>query len=237
MSADHRREDLVLFIQKLSRGKRGQNPNAVKVNRAAGIIYCRAKKTCDELAGFLRGRGIMAAPYHRGLKDMEADLNQKKWINNDAEDQAGSKVDCIVATIAFGMGIVSLLILLWVVCILLTFNSLQDKGNCSYVVHYDIPKSFEGFYQETGRAGRDGHAARCLLYYSAEDKQRIQSLVSRSHTSRVHRREKSGGVMPSQRAPDSITALLRYAEDVSLCRHVAICELSLRIIVDTKILM
>lgn len=233
MPANYRREDLLLFIQKLSRGRRGQNPEAAPVEglRKAGIIYCRAKNTCDELAEFLRSRGIMAAPYHRGLKDIQADWNQKKWINN-RDDGDGQKVDCMVATIAFGMGIVE-----WLIFLLLsplTRASPQDKGNCSYVIHYDIPKSFEGFYQETGRAGRDGHAARCLLYYSAEDKERIKSLVSRSHTARVHSRERSGGIMPSQRAPDSIGALLAYSENVSLCRHVAICACSLSLLLPLK---
>lgn len=77
---------------------------------------------------------------------------------------------------------------------------------------------------ETGRAGRDGHAARCVLYYSAEDKLRIQELVRKTYSSRERRAERENAVMPSQRAPNSIDALLSYCENVRVCRHVTICE-------------
>lgn len=77
---------------------------------------------------------------------------------------------------------------------------------------------------ETGRAGRDGHAARCVLYYSAEDKLRIKELVRKTHTSRQRRAERENALMPSQRAPNSIDALLSYCENVKVCRHVTICE-------------
>ena len=91
------------------------------------------------------------------------------------------------------------------------------------MIHYDIPKSFEGFYQETGRAGRDSDAARCLLYYSEEEKTRISTLIGKSHDSRV-RKAQSYGTDPSQRAPNSIQALFNFAENTSICRHVLICE-------------
>ncbi|KDE07378.1 hypothetical protein MVLG_02419 [Microbotryum lychnidis-dioicae p1A1 Lamole] len=171
----------------------------------SGIVYCRAKKTCDELAAYLRSRGVNAAAYHRGLADHEADRVQREWRDADERKARGRNwVDCVVATIAFGMGI--------------------DKRNCRYVIHYDIPKSFEGFYQEIGRAGRDDHTARCILYYSAEDKARITHLVSKSHSNRLHHHEQGFGNLPSQRAPNSIEALLSYAENVRLCRHLAICR-------------
>ncbi|ORY42443.1 P-loop containing nucleoside triphosphate hydrolase protein [Leucosporidium creatinivorum] len=193
----YRQDDILSFITRLvARG--GNRPTA-------GIIYCRAKKTCDELSAWLRGKGVFAAPYHRGLKDFEADENQRRWVeNDDLADSGKPRVDCIVATIAFGMGI--------------------DKSNCRYVIHYDVPKSFEGYYQETGRAGRDGHVARCIMYYSAEDKLRIKELVRKSHSSRERKYDRIGGAVPSQRAPESIDALTHYAEDVKTCRHILICR-------------
>lgn len=114
-----------------------------------------------------------------------------------------------------------------------------DKGNCRYVVHYDIPKSFEGFYQgwlppttsngadshsETGRAGRDGHAARTILYYAEEDRARVQALVERSYDARVKKANRRHEAEPSQRAPSSMLALFKFAMNVTVCRHVLICR-------------
>ncbi|KAM0789144.1 hypothetical protein ACM66B_003197 [Microbotryomycetes sp. NB124-2] len=197
----HRYHDILAFIQKTSQRSSGGDPSVP----LSGIIYCRAKKTCDELATFLRSKGVLAAPFHRGLKDSEAEQFQANWVNNMVLAKQGrSRVDCIVATIAFGMGI--------------------DKKDCRYVIHYDVPKSFEGYYQETGRAGRDGCTARCVLYYSAEDKVRIKELVRKTMSSRQRKADQGHGLVPSQRAPESIDALLRYCEDASMCRHIGICR-------------
>ncbi|KDQ20898.1 hypothetical protein BOTBODRAFT_321879 [Botryobasidium botryosum FD-172 SS1] len=160
---------------------------------STGIVYARRRETCDQLAEFLRRSGIAARAYHRGLSNAELDQTLTEWEN---EDQC--KVVC--ATVAFGMGI--------------------DKANCRFVIHYDLPGSFEGFYQETGRAGRDGSASKCILYYSREDAIRVQKLVSRNHAAR----EQNDGPEPSQRAPESIQALINFAENTSVCRHVLICR-------------
>ncbi len=107
----------------------------------SGIIYCQSRKTCESVAGQLREDGISAAPYHAGLEAVERTRNQELFLRDD--------VRVICATIAFGMGI--------------------NKPNVRFVLHYDLPKNIEGYYQETGRAGRDGLPAECVLLFSAGD--------------------------------------------------------------------
>ncbi len=107
----------------------------------SGIIYCLSRKTVQEIAQFLQVNDIKAAPYHAGLDSNIRVKNQDDFLNEE--------IDVIVATIAFGMGI--------------------DKPDVRFVVHYDTPKSLEGYYQETGRAGRDGLEGNCLMFYSYND--------------------------------------------------------------------
>jgi ATP-dependent DNA helicase RecQ len=106
-----------------------------------GIIYCLSRKKVEEIAEFLNVNGVKAAPYHAGLDPKDRMKNQDDFLNED--------VEVIVATIAFGMGI--------------------DKPDVRFVIHYDTPKSLEGYYQETGRAGRDGITSHCLMFYSYSD--------------------------------------------------------------------
>jgi ATP-dependent DNA helicase RecQ len=107
----------------------------------SGIVYCLSRKKVEEIAEFLRVNDINAAPYHAGLESNMRMGNQDGFLNED--------IDVIVATIAFGMGI--------------------DKPDVRFVVHYDVPKSLEGYYQETGRAGRDGIDSKCLMFFSHND--------------------------------------------------------------------
>ena len=109
--------------------------------RESGIVYCQARKSAESLAARLNEDGISAKPYHAGLEGTERARNQELFIRDE--------VRVICATIAFGMGI--------------------NKPNVRFVVHYDLPKSIEGYYQETGRAGRDGLPSECLLLFSAGD--------------------------------------------------------------------
>ncbi|KAJ7601254.1 ATP-dependent DNA helicase, partial [Mycena floridula] len=154
---------------------------------SSGIIYCRAKDTCNQLSSYLRGKGLNARPYHRGIKPSELDRTLRQWTAGGNGEEGG--VDVVVATVAFGLGI--------------------DKADVRYIIHYDMPKSLEGFYQETGRAGRDGLPAKCILYYSREDALSVRNWVSSIHSSRT---EKVGnGPEPSQRASESLNwAICRY---------------------------
>lgn len=120
-----------------------------KFPRSSGIVYCLSRKECDNLAQKFVEAGIKSAAYHAGLKDSDRETVQKNWLTE--------KYKVICATIAFGMGI--------------------DKPDVRYVLHYCLPKSIEGYYQESGRAGRDGQLATCILYYNYSDMQRYRKMM------------------------------------------------------------
>ncbi|XAL99204.1 DNA helicase RecQ [Phycisphaeraceae bacterium D3-23] len=127
-----------------------------------GIIYCNSRKRCDELSAKLRANGVAALPYHAGLESHDRESNQHDFIHGDAR--------VVVATIAFGMGV--------------------DKPDVRFVFHADMPRSLEGYYQETGRAGRDGLPADCIFFYSGGDRGRVEYFIEQkeSEEERQHAR-------------------------------------------------
>jgi len=125
----------------------------------SGIIYCFSRRQVDDLSGGLHNRGYSVLPYHAGMSDEDRSRNQELFIRDD--------VQIMVATIAFGMGI--------------------DKPNVRFVVHYDLPKNMESYYQEIGRAGRDGLPAHCLLLFSYGDIQKVKHFIDQKpdHEQRI----------------------------------------------------
>ena len=129
--------------------KNGQLLRLVRNVPGSGIVYVRTREGTEQVADMLRREGITAAAYHGGMGHAERSLRQEEWVSG--------RTRVMVATNAFGMGI--------------------DKPDVRYVIHYDIPKSLEGYYQETGRAGRDGGEGYCLTFYSYKDIQKLEKFM------------------------------------------------------------
>ena len=176
------------------------NQRNERTTNIPGIIYTLYRKNTEILASRLQADGIGAKPYHAGLPTERKEDHLAGWVMNK------EGYDVIVATTAFGMGI--------------------DKENVRFVVHWQIPKSFEGFYQEAGRAGRDGKASICMLYYSREDRDRAAQRMGREQE-----RNRSATAASSPRSQQaminrakSLQALIAYCENVGACRHKLVAD-------------
>ncbi|XP_024138132.1 Bloom syndrome protein homolog isoform X2 [Oryzias melastigma] len=152
--------------------------------RDSGIVYCLSRNDCDAMAESLKRAGIQALSYHAGLSDGDREYVQSKWINQD-----GCQVIC--ATIAFGMGI--------------------DKPDVRYVIHASLPKSVEGYYQESGRAGRDGEISHCILFYSYSDVQRIKRIISM---------DREGDRYTKATHFNNLHSMVHFCENVMECRRI-----------------
>jgi ATP-dependent DNA helicase RecQ len=180
------RSNLRIFCRKKGSGETKKEILALVRDRAgqSGIVYCLSRRTVEQTTDFLRRNGVRAAPYHAGLPDHQRAEHQDAFARDD--------IDVIVATIAFGMGI--------------------DKSNVRFVIHRDMPKDIESWYQEMGRAGRDGLESDCFLFYSWADVKMHERFLDDIHD-------------PQQRRAkhEATVALFRLVEDGG-CRHQAILE-------------
>lgn len=158
-----------------------------------GIIYAKKRDTCEEVAKRLKNDGINAQSYHAGLSSTMRDKTMKLWYEG--------KIDIIVATIAFGMGV--------------------DKEDVRFVVHWDMSKSMEAYYQEAGRAGRDNKTSRCILYYSREDRDRIRYILHQEKEQKKHKKGLKDNIISNI---NSFEMLVKYCENVTKCRHLFLVE-------------
>lgn len=204
--SDDHYTNFIAWLKKVH-ARRADNPERAaqlasqnqRVDNISGIIYTLFRKDCESLADRLCRDGIGAKPYHAGLPHTERADALSGWVANKAG------YDVVVATTAFGMGI--------------------DKENVRFVVHWQIPKSFEGFYQEAGRAGRDGKASVCILYYGREDRDRASNMMSRD----VARQPMKPPSLQAQKNQlenrvKSMTSLINYCENTNQCRHQLIAK-------------
>lgn len=152
-----------------------------KYRRKSGIVYCLARKTCESVAEKLTELGIKAHHYHAGMESAARSDVQRKWQSNEYH--------VIVATIAFGMGI--------------------DKADVRFVIHHSLPKSLEGYYQETGRAGRDGKRSECYLYYNYGDCNILKKMID----------DGDGDREQKQRQHDMLRNVIQFCENKSDCRR------------------
>lgn len=207
-SDDEDHYDDFLALLKAIHARRAENPARAsqlasqnqRTDNVPGIIYTLFRKDCESLASRLCNDGIGAKPYHAGLSVSERADALSGWIANK------QGYDIIVATTAFGMGI--------------------DKENVRFVVHWQIPKSFEGFYQEAGRAGRDGKASLCILYYGREDRDRAANMMARD-ASRQAGKSGAGADAQQQQLVNrakSLQTLVAYCEATDKCRHKVIAK-------------
>ena len=156
----------------------------------SGIIYCHSRKNCEDLYEKLRMRGISVEYFHAGLSKKTREQIQSDWIDN--------KKQVIIATIAFGMGI--------------------DKPDVRFVIHYNMPQSLENYYQEIGRAGRDGELSDCVIYYSNKDKLVYEKMVKKEQPKSPKKRAHN------QQRLQKIMDISSFMENIIDCKHFLLCN-------------
>jgi RecQ family ATP-dependent DNA helicase len=201
-------EDVLRFLKTIyvNRKKRLVNSNGKeRIEGVCGIIYCSKREDCERVAQKLKDFGVRAAYYHGGMNQKDRKAVLSAWSDTTETSIAESKsdtertkntdvIDVVVATISFGMGI--------------------DKKQVRFVLHWDIPKTMEGYYQESGRAGRDGKTSRCILYYSRADRDRTLFLIESASDEREKQCKHS-----FEQVTAKLMQLVRYCENTIVCRH------------------
>ncbi len=183
------RNNLNIKVYKREKNTLSDIINKLKTDylNSSGIVYCTSRKSCEKLADEFKKNDINADAFHAGLKPNDRKLIQNQWKHGLTQ--------VIVATIAFGMGI--------------------DKPDVRFVIHYNMPSSLENYYQEIGRAGRDGQYSDCILYYSLQDKIISEKMLKTNFMSK--------NTQYTNHQVDKLNLVVRYATNIKDCRH---CQLS-----------
>ncbi|KAF7456004.1 ATP-dependent DNA helicase, RecQ family protein [Cryptosporidium felis] len=165
-----------------------------RFRNSTSIVYCLSRNECEEVSRDLNKEGISATFYHGSMKEDKRNLAQRRWMNDEKQ--------VMVATIAFGMGI--------------------NKKDVRLVIHLSMPKSLENYYQESGRAGRDGLESLCILYYSYKDVSRLQTLAGTGTEKPARRFNSWKDSKPNSSSTDGLLGMVRYCEEQYVCRRTMI---------------